>query len=470
MGEEGWYRKRSYAHFDRPLSETEAVQLVTSPSRVASHAFWPVILNPRRVVSLKSKEKGAPRQRTEKRRPIAYAAHSDAHIYAYYASLLGRLLENAYARDGVGEHVLAYRKFSPPKCNVHFAAAAFEELRSRAPRDFVAMDVEGFFDALDHDLLKIEWQRLLEVERLPPDHFAVFKACTKGYAITLPDLRDIFGGEVRRRSGRHGEAICPPALFRDNVAPRLEPRHELVRKIKAKPSDDASSGAGVGIPQGLPISAVLANVYMRRADKAIAEGIESLGGTYRRYSDDLLVIVPAELAAEAEKLVRGRLRDVRLSVNDKKTERRRIRSNNGRLHSFGLSDDGSESSLRPASYLGMSFNGGSVRVRPSTISKFLVKARRAIKRAQLAARRAGERRLRRRQLYARLTSIGYGRVYGEWTPGTERPLGAPRLGFFRYLRLAERVAEGEALARQKRQVEQQVFRWISEADAELRSA
>jgi hypothetical protein len=117
-------------------------------------------------------------------------------------SVLGRQLEDAYARDGFGEHVLAYRRFSPAKCNVHFAAAVFAELRSRAPQDVIAMDVEGFFDALQHDILKVAWQRLLEVERLPADHFAVFRACTKGYAITLPELRDIFGGEVRRRCGR----------------------------------------------------------------------------------------------------------------------------------------------------------------------------------------------------------------------------------------------------------------------------
>jgi hypothetical protein len=301
------------------------------------------------------------------------------------------------------------------------------------------MDVEGFFDTLNHELLKVEWQRLLEVDRLPPDHFAVFQACTKGYAITLPELRDIFGGEVRRRAGWRGEVICLPMVFREKVAPRLQPRGELVQKIKSK-----STCTSVGIPQGLPISAVLANLYMRGADKAIAEGIRALGGTYRRYSDDLLVIVPAESAGQAEALVSEALKLVGLSVNGKKTERRRIRPNPDRLRSFALSIEGDELSACPASYLGMAFDGESIRVRPSTISKFLIKARRAIDRARFAAEESKEPRLKRRQLYARLTSIGYGRAYGEWMPGTDYPAGAPRLGFFKYLKMAERIAQSES--------------------------
>ena len=46
------------------------------------------------------------------------------------------------------------------------------------------------------------------------------------------------------------------------------------------------------IPQGSSISAVLANIYMIEADKKINEYVVSLGGMYRRYSDDFIVVVP----------------------------------------------------------------------------------------------------------------------------------------------------------------------------------
>ena len=36
-------------------------------------------------------------------------------------------------------------------------------------------DFTKFFDMLDHDYLKGQWCSLLQVERLPKDHYAVFK-------------------------------------------------------------------------------------------------------------------------------------------------------------------------------------------------------------------------------------------------------------------------------------------------------
>jgi hypothetical protein len=46
-----------------------------------------------------------------------------------------------------------------------------------------------------------------------------------------------------------------------------------------------------GIPQGTPISAALSNAYMMPLDKRIVEARGSVGGLYRRYSDDILKFV-----------------------------------------------------------------------------------------------------------------------------------------------------------------------------------
>lgn len=45
-----------------------------------------------------------------------------------------------------------------------------------------------------------------------------------------------------------------------------------------------------GIPQGTPISAALANVYMLHFDKRINDAVKPLKGIYRRYSDDMIVV------------------------------------------------------------------------------------------------------------------------------------------------------------------------------------
>jgi hypothetical protein len=47
-----------------------------------------------------------------------------------------------------------------------------------------------------------------------------------------------------------------------------------------------------GIPQGAPISDLLANLYLIDFDVEMNALAESLGGTYVRYSDDILLILP----------------------------------------------------------------------------------------------------------------------------------------------------------------------------------
>ena len=47
-----------------------------------------------------------------------------------------------------------------------------------------------------------------------------------------------------------------------------------------------------GIPQGSSISAVYANVYMIEFDQKINDYVTSVGGMYRRYCDDIVIVVP----------------------------------------------------------------------------------------------------------------------------------------------------------------------------------
>jgi hypothetical protein len=467
--QQSWYRRRSYAHFDRPISKSQAETLVTNPDRVSRHAFWPVILNPKKSISIKS-DKNSRRVWQTKIRPIVFAAHSDAHIYAYYAKSLGDLLEDRYAKLG-GEHVLAYRKFSPTRCNVHFAYEAFTEIAEHENCDVIAIDVEGFFDALDHKHLKAAWAGLLGTSQLPSDHYAVFKSCTRDTAISVPKLRDLFGGEVKRRAGMAGRAICTPKEFRSLVKPHLRSRHELVWAVKRKPAPAYLKGQPAGIPQGLPISAVLANLYMYDADQSIQQEISKLGGSYRRYSDDILLVVPKGQGAEAELLVRNELSKVQLQVNDEKTVRRRFLREKGSLRSFSVDLIFAVQNPSSASYLGFTFDGQQMRVRDSTIARFIIKANRAIDRARMAAVVRGETQLKKRQLYARLTSLGYGTAYGDAVCDQSNhflPKGAPRLGFFKYLQLAAKVTNSDAIRTQIRQIENQVFREIDQAEKRLK--
>src|SRR5690625_2306412 len=174
------YKQRSYAHFDKPISIKKAQQLVLNRRAVARHAFWPLVVQPittlKRKATPNSKNTGTQRVFSKKKRPIAYAAHSDSHIYSYYSYMLSEKLETIY---GQSQHlhysVLAYRKFVPGKSNIDCALNAFREIEQYEECEVLALDVKGFFDNLDHALLKDAWAQLLGASCLPSDHFAVFK-------------------------------------------------------------------------------------------------------------------------------------------------------------------------------------------------------------------------------------------------------------------------------------------------------
>ena len=53
-----------------------------------------------------------------------------------------------------------------------------------------------------------------------------------------------------------------------------------------------------GIPQGSPISGVLANIYMLEVDKQIQHIVEGYNGLYMRYSDDFIIILPKDIDFE----------------------------------------------------------------------------------------------------------------------------------------------------------------------------
>ena len=62
------------------------------------------------------------------------------------------------------------------------------------------------------------------------------------------------------------------------------------------------------IPQGTPISALAANIAMIDFDIEMVREINALGGSYRRYSDDILVVVPSQHRMKVPKILEESLR------------------------------------------------------------------------------------------------------------------------------------------------------------------
>ena len=158
------------------------------------------------------------------------------------------------------------------KSNIHIAKEAFDYIRELGDAYVMIGDFTGFFDNLDHEYLKRQWCTVMRFDTLPEDHYAVFKNVTKYSTWELEDLLKITSLNLKEFNKRR--------IALDKTEYRKNRKH-ISKNTKS-----------YQIPQGSPISAVLANIYMIDADKYVNEYVTSLGGIYRRYSDDFIVVIP----------------------------------------------------------------------------------------------------------------------------------------------------------------------------------
>jgi RNA-directed DNA polymerase len=455
-----WFRPRSYAHFDTPIDKAAAEILVADKARVVEHGFHPLVLIPQRAVKRERLANGETHF-SKKIRPIGYVAHSDAAIQSYYSRLLRDQLESRYESSCVGESVLAYRALDG-RCNIHFASEAFEQIRRFEQCDVVALDVKGFFDSLLPSYLKARWKDLLGTHELPLDHYAVFKSVVKDTAITRNTLRDVLGPNVPRRRGSTNQKICDYEQFRSRVAPRLLPRFQVVATAKGDPV-----GNRRGIAQGTPISATLANLYMFEMDEQFQRLAMACGGIYRRYSDDLLFVVPRGYGRDVEANTVSMIQTAGLEIQSAKTERLIFDRNGASQICNQVSASGEVVGPSRLDYLGFSFDGQGTTIRDSTICYWNQKIQRIVNRAFYAASKQGETKIKRREIYAKFSKRGWGSVYGCWNDRDDPPSEVPRMALGRYLKLADLVLDSESIRRQSRQLENRLHRMIQRVESKL---
>jgi hypothetical protein len=294
-----------------------------------------------------------------KEREIYYASHYDSHVYAWYADILKTKYE-AFIRDKAFEPaVLAYRSLA--KTNIHFARDAFDKIKALAPCHVLAMDLEKFFDSLDHGLLKTQWAKVLLSPRLPTDHFAVYRAITSFSYCEAKEITKVCK-EVRRKHRWH---LTTPAEFRSLIASTIKLPKVEDRLIKLHVHDSPYGIANKGIPQGSPISSVLANIYMLDFDAAAYDLARKCGGAYFRYSDDILFVLPVEDPAKIESQLQVLMQEAKVSVQPEKTDR---------LH-FTVNERGKLNQLTAKSlqYLGFTFDGRRIMIRDSSLAKYFKK-------------------------------------------------------------------------------------------------
>jgi len=428
-GVPSWYKRRGYPHFDRPMTPDQAIRLVKDEQAVAERAFLPFISFDIEHRRFKKHDDGT-RRIDVKQRPVAFASHADSHIFAYYAHLLKQPYEALLNSRGISDNVIAYRRFEPPKCNIHFARDAFLAIEQRGACEAVALDIEGFFDSIPHRPLKRQWSEVLGVATLPDDHYAVFKAITRWAKVDREDLfRKLNVGRRRRENWNRRETLCSTEEFRREIR-----GGGLIQQGYA-----VQDGEPVGIPQGSPISALLSNLVMFEVDCAVAAAADAHGVFYRRYCDDILFVGSHVDVAFVEATFKTELRKLGLLVNEAKIKRSK----------FFIDADEQLRASEPLQYLGFTFDGLRILVRPQTVSRYLRRMKQGVRSAKRAAKaasqRGGSRRLRRQELYARFSHLGPTRAMVRQSSGPNL-----RNNFHRYVTRSSRVMERDEIKRQLR--------------------
>ncbi|MCF2488081.1 reverse transcriptase domain-containing protein [Dyadobacter sp. CY347] len=399
-----WLRSRGYIHITPKLNVGKNIykiySQVTSPLYVEKHAFFPLVHSVIKERKFKKspifpKIRGHAHlikgevKRSAKLRPLHYSTHIDSLIFGYYASVLQELYENELTKfPGLSECITAYRKIpidpsdllSKGKSTIHFANEAFKEITERANNgcSVLMFDIKSFFNEIDHDELKKSWRNLLDVPRLNAAHYNVFKASTDIRYILKDELRESWTrgkkktgfdekklASIRKNTGRE-------AFYESTSALKDAIRRKEIRVYKNPFRKD---GKTVGIPQGLPISAVLANLYLLNFDKSILQNIVTkLNGFYRRYSDDIMIICQPEHKKEVTDFVTNSIMASLVEISTAKTEEYLFRKitispTKERISCIHISEDKCTID-KPLAYLGFEFYGYMTLVKSANLAKF----------------------------------------------------------------------------------------------------
>lgn len=325
-------------------------QYVMDREKVAVHSFYPFI-------HFEKKNSRYGKKGPKKPRQLYYCSHLDRCVYQRYAFLLNQEYNKHIKNTAIDRVAVAYRD-NLGKNNIDFAKMAFNTIKGESHCIVIVGDFTEFFDRLDHQYLKKMLCNLLDVEKLPKDYYAVFKNITRFASWDWKLLVEQSGHSITERGIRttlnKQDVILSKSQFDQHKA-------SIIRNNSSK-----------GVPQGSPISAVLSNIYMLQFDKAVSDYVLENGGTYMRYSDDFLVIMPYQNAQdiqEYENWIFSQVKKIKgLDLQKEKT-------------AVYIYDDGSifdyrSNQLATIDYLGFVFDGSNIKLRPKSITKYYYRMRR----------------------------------------------------------------------------------------------
>ncbi|WP_397363116.1 reverse transcriptase domain-containing protein [Olleya sp. R77988] len=391
-----WFKDRGYPHFTNktPKSIRKNIErYISNPKKVAHHSFSPLIFKEIKQRRYKSSDFNGLKKRSHKKikngkavsntkiREILYATHLDAHIYSYYTQQIITPKYESYIKQNslLSDSITAYRQIETDdklkfKNNVHFAKDVFDEIKRRENCVALVLDIENFFPSLNHRRLKLAWAKTLGNKSLPKDHFNLFKAITRFSYVKLKDLKtknnhfDEKELAKLKKEGKHKFFNSIKDLIDSDIIIHKNQKHDEDKKL-------------MGIPQGLPISALLANIYMLAFDKSVIKELALKHNVfYRRYSDDIVIICDKNQIQFVSDFVKTEMTKNKLTVSLEKTEKTLFKINKGRLQSYKIKNDGNLKENLPLNYLGFEFYGYQTLIKSKNLAKFYREMKETIKR------------------------------------------------------------------------------------------
>ena len=363
------FKPRYYQHIDKIIDTKDIVSKVKSKEYIKHHSFYPFISY---TINFKKYSETIDTDTNHhwklKKRPIKYASHIDRCIYQWYSFNINNMYNKYCINMKLNNNSVAYRTNLRGMTNIEFSKIAFDFIKKCKECYVLVSDFTSFFDSIDHDILKKNLCKILNVDKLDEDIYKVYKSMTK-YAYIEKDV--IIKFLIENQIETIDSIKLNNSLF-DKIKWREAKKH-LKDEIKTNEEN-------FGIPQGSPLSGIFANVYMIDFDQSVNDYVKKKNGMYMRYSDDLIIIVPKNQVESINELW--------ISLNKIKSNYSTLLMNvsktsgyiyeNCNIKSLHEIIPGMKNGNNSINYLGFSFDGSYIKFRDKTLTKFFYKLYRKI--------------------------------------------------------------------------------------------